>query len=442
MSTQPAHDGGHSAEPHSVSTSQAPLMLTMRQKFFLSVGVPLVLLITLELIVRLVIFISSLLEPAPLTRPADLKLEMPTWMARDENAAERTATVEADADALEWLNIFEEGPGFRVRLKPLIEASIVNTFSQIPADRARRYGIRANALGFRGPDLTTQIPPDTYRVVVIGDSSSFGWGVEQADTFWALLERDINNDLAARLSKRRIQVANFAIPGDSSEYGRLIFDALIRNYQYDLLIVGFGANDAKLATTAHAAQVARFSSHSLLHRLNYWLQKSALVRAISALVKQLAPKNPRNKNAAFSQSRKPAVPLERYLQNLSYFADQSLQNGAQAVVILNLCTPPRYSRAAQNLARERRLLYLDGQQLMLNRIEDLKSGTLYADLVAEMRQSYPHELDREPRFFVTSDSCHPNRAGHRIVADRLREIVGPLAAAPMVPTANDALAVE
>src|SRR5690349_22357890 len=46
-----------------------------------------------------------------------------------------------------------------------------------------------NALGFRGPDPATPKPHGLVRVIAVGDSVTFGFGVNDGDTFCAQAER-------------------------------------------------------------------------------------------------------------------------------------------------------------------------------------------------------------------------------------------------------------
>jgi lysophospholipase L1-like esterase len=64
--------------------------------------------------------------------------------------------------------------------------------------------IRANSLGFR----EREIPPksDKYRIVVVGDSFTWGQGIEEADRFSDLLERDLGG---------HYEVFNFGRPGNN-----------------------------------------------------------------------------------------------------------------------------------------------------------------------------------------------------------------------------------
>jgi hypothetical protein len=137
--------------------------LTIFQKFFLAVIVPSFFLLLLEVICR-IFSVPALLNPAD----SPMALEMPTWMMREASTHSKATRVKYDEKTVDWLNIFEEGPGFRVRLIPNIEKAISNTFSQIPYDREAEYLVKANSLGFRGDEVTPRRAPGT-RVLSAGE---------------------------------------------------------------------------------------------------------------------------------------------------------------------------------------------------------------------------------------------------------------------------------
>lgn len=345
-----------------------------------------------------------------------LQLEMPTWMSRDPNTVMRAAKVVGNKDSVDWLSMFEEGNGYRVRLIPNIERSITNTFSQIAWDKAHKYFVKANSLGFRGPELTKEKPKDTLRILVFGDSSSFGWGVNQHETFSALLP----TLLKERISYASVEVGNFAIPGDSSEYGRLIFEKFANQYQFDYLVLGFGANDAKKTTVPHTTQVRAFQEQGFLQSIRSIAQFSAIFRTLESLMLRIKVKNLQKDP---NQKKSSAVGRKRYLENLSAMAESAKQNGARATLILNLCTPSDYAKKARELAEQQNFLYLNGQAQLLEDLPDIIAGKIEPEIVNEMKQNYPNDLKNNSLFYITSDSCHPNKLGHAVIAKDLTEII-------------------
>ena len=53
--------------------------------------------------------------------------------------------------------------------------------------------VRTNSFGLRDPERALEKPPNTTRIMVLGDSITFGWGCPQDATFCALLEKSLND---------------------------------------------------------------------------------------------------------------------------------------------------------------------------------------------------------------------------------------------------------
>jgi lysophospholipase L1-like esterase len=95
-----------------------------------------------------------------------------------------------------------------------------------------------NAAGFRGRDYPIEKPPHARRIVGLGDSLMFGWGVEQGQDYLSLLE--------ARLGPAAWQAINTAVPGYNTAMEVETLEARAHRYQPDLVVLGFCANDASL----------------------------------------------------------------------------------------------------------------------------------------------------------------------------------------------------
>ena len=392
-------------------TPQRTQKPSVTQVFLLCVVIPAFLLATLELGARA-------LEPfwsSKSQEEANPKaLEMPTWMLREANSTTRPKVTKDD---LEWLKLFTEGDGYRVHLVPNTKAEVINTFSLIPADRERRRRIVSNSLGFRGPEIRPKKPAHTFRILIFGDSSSFGWGVNDDESWAALLQRNLQE----RYPQTTIEVANFAIPGDSSAYGRLIFDTYAPRFESDLVILGFGANDAKPVQTSHSEQVSRFKQKESLLKLTALLRASALYRGLE---QALAPRKRPDGNAQTPPVAKiPAVAPADYAENMSYMATRSRALGNQNAILLTLCTPGNYSHEAKKAARKLGVISFNGQAKLLRLIPHIKDGSVYPEYAQAMEASYPSFLRRDERFYITSDGCHPNELGHRFVADQLAALI-------------------
>lgn len=104
----------------------------------------------------------------------------------------------------------------------------------------------ANPQGFRGPEVAVPKPAGTFRVVLLGESSTHGWYVNDSQTIDAYL-RTI---LAAQRPDLRCEVVNLAYDGyDAYQMWQRMLDDGAR-FQPDVVVVNAGANDVRNAKFA------------------------------------------------------------------------------------------------------------------------------------------------------------------------------------------------
>lgn len=72
--------------------------------------------------------------------------------------------------------------------------------------------IQINRWGMRDDDYAAKPSPGTVRGILLGYSTVFGWGVEQNETFEAILEKRINDQLR-RQSAGKFELLNVSVPG-------------------------------------------------------------------------------------------------------------------------------------------------------------------------------------------------------------------------------------
>jgi len=100
---------------------------------------------------------------------------------------------------------------------------------------------RVNRQGCLGKDLEEPKGADLIRIVAIGGSVSFGFGVTRMqDSYCSLLDSLLNHSA----SPWRYEVANAGVIGYSSYMGRGFVEHHLESLQPDLLVVAFGWNDS------------------------------------------------------------------------------------------------------------------------------------------------------------------------------------------------------
>jgi len=101
----------------------------------------------------------------------------------------------------------------------------------------------ANSLGYRGPEVRLDKPASTFRIVLLGGSTTNGFGVNDEDTIDAHMRRL----LPEKFSGVCYEVVNLALGGYDSyqDYERMRVDGT--RFHPDLVILNSGINDVRNA---------------------------------------------------------------------------------------------------------------------------------------------------------------------------------------------------
>lgn len=374
---------------------------SVRTNLLLATLVPLFFLLLIE-------GASRLIESFSPEEEGSMTLDMPSWMVEAHNSQKTFSTKE-----LQWMELFQNGDGYRVHLTPNISDWIPDTFSWTKHLPGAGFEVHSNEKGFRTLPENPQSTNPTQRITLFGDSSTFGWGVDAKESYPFLLPEELRK----KNVEHGYEIANFAMPGDSSEFGRLVFDRYARSEMGDIAILSFGANDARLSSVPHRSQVARFKEQAGLQHLRTSLtEKSAFVRLIDKALAP-APKQLNNTHRTF------AVPLKRYKANMRYMVRKSFEYGAKEVVLVAVCSPGPYARALKRVAFKERAQFYNAQVNLRRLIPSLEHEKKYSSQVKEMKESYGGLLKKQPILYVTSDGCHPNKIGNRVIAKRLAKML-------------------
>lgn len=131
----------------------------------------------------------------------------------------------------------------RAELRHLIRRSenprIVYTLKPNLSAIFRGQELTTNELGFRGRSYPRAKPPGTRRIVGIGDSVMFGWGLADGEDYLSRLEAELERTAGAG----RWEVINTAVPGFNTvmEVETLRQEGLA--FHPDLVILGLVSND-------------------------------------------------------------------------------------------------------------------------------------------------------------------------------------------------------
>jgi len=300
--------------------------------------------------------------------------------------------------------------------------------NQILADpEIYRRPVRINSLGFRGPDFTPAKPARTFRIICLGDSTTFGWSVADDETYPAQLEKR----LLARYPGRNFQALNLGVTGYTSLQGRELFLSRAAGFQPDLVIFAFGSNDQLPALTSDAEQLAagawrispvqvclsRLQVFKLLRAGVVYLERR--LQGLSLDPKTFLPHLKRKVNqkefAENSAAVKrgagfiliavdfPSLPMDHVFVNLRQEAEKA-----------GVALPPEWSFWDTGEVARQTASSLDAPLL------DLRG--LFAGALQAARDSGEKLPDPDWQYLMI-DNGHPNARGHRLIAERLAGLI-------------------
>lgn len=100
--------------------------------------------------------------------------------------------------------------------------------------------LRTNSAGLKeSTDYGVAKPAGVFRIVGLGDSVMFGWGVDQGSSYLDVLE----SRFASESRARSVEVINCAVPGYNTTMEVALLEHRCLTYDPDLILVHFVGND-------------------------------------------------------------------------------------------------------------------------------------------------------------------------------------------------------
>jgi len=92
-----------------------------------------------------------------------------------------------------------------------------------------------NAYGLRGPEIEDKAP-DEFRILSLGESTTYGWKIDFRDCYSSLLETRLRE-------QRQARVINAGMPGYTTFQGRVFLEHRGMQLDPDVVVLYFGFND-------------------------------------------------------------------------------------------------------------------------------------------------------------------------------------------------------
>jgi lysophospholipase L1-like esterase len=284
---------------------------------------------------------------------------------------------------------------------------------------------RVNAAGYRGPEASLEKRPGVLRIVTLGDSSTFGFGVPYEETYSAqLVELLAERGIAA-------EVLCGGVVGYSLRQGLERYRIVFRGYKPDVVVAAFGAvNDHHEAIDKTDDRLIGEEppKESMWTEIRLQLRRHVRILHLIAMVQERSNAEIQKKRNSFFVGEREQhkrrqrmgqvdwegrrrVPLSRFPVFLDELASEVAADGAKLVLL----SMPRqvaaeesapvlleYTKLIEQFARERNLPLADGRTAVLNALKTSSASDLFVDYY------------------------HPTRAGHRILAESIVEALKPI----------------
>lgn len=377
--------------------------------------IPVIFFTLLELVIRITGIDTEIVKSKK------FRVGLPVWISNDINffAAEdiykRILNNSMPAESAEWLKYFEEAKYVLYKMKPSVSIQIVNTMNLKEIQKGITVNIKSNSEGFRTKEISPQKRKNNYRIILLGDSTTFGWGVNQDERFSFFLEKKLNT-----LQKSiQYEVINFGIPGYTSFHGKAVFDHHALKYSPDLIILTFGANDGRPIPKRVKMMLRKKPG---IEKIKYFLWNFETYKLFRKILLSLF--NPLEKMQNRKKAKEPMeafVTLKEYYQNLEYIIKKGKAKGID-FILLGICCPIDYLARMSVLGKRQGVITIDGMYKLIQAIPMVREKETFNKLIKYYQNLYGEKILKEKRIlYVTNDTCHPNVIGHQIIAEILFE---------------------
>jgi lysophospholipase L1-like esterase len=255
------------------------------------------------------------------------------------------------------------------------------------------FRVSTDPHGLRVPRHPVEKPAGAQRVMTLGCSTTFGWGVDDAESYPARLESRLKGK-----GYETWQVINGGQPGYTSFQGLWLWDGVLSRFEPDIVLIGYVVQDARKAAYSDKSQAilqgdARFMKTALLYRSKLYLGLRAGVGAVQIRAKE------RGEGDEGGVHR---VPPEDYVDNLRALVARAKAVGAEPVLFGYPLEREGYT------GDHRRILKAAADEL----------GVRHFDPQTQMEEATRHQT-----LYFETDRGHANARGNDLIARWVMEFL-------------------
>ena len=272
-----------------------------------------------------------------------------------------------------------------------------------------------NSQGLHDYEYSRRKEPGTFRIVGVGDSSLFGWGVPFEESGLKVLERRLNEKARAQ----KFEVINFAVPGYNTAMEAETFVKRCLDYAPDLVILNFNTNDYDVPNFMRRPGDLATLRKSYLFDLAY-----SVYDGVMGLERQPPAFDFNNRTTALREAehldQDPALPDEyRYMvgaKGVVRALERLTAAARERAITFVVFTVKEYPGLDPKYERDE---WRDGQRELLER-ESRRLGFHFLNTYPYYMDYLNKHPDHLPTVFaVSATDGHPNSVAHSIDAQAI-----------------------
>tara|TARA_B100000686_G_scaffold224342_1_gene231488 strand:- start:116 stop:1267 length:1152 start_codon:yes stop_codon:yes gene_type:complete len=291
-------------------------------------------------------------------------------------------------------------------LKPDLKITVSNYSSAIFLDKLPPWKIESDSKGNRISTQGSSVNSisESMTIHVLGDSSSFGWGVNFEDSYPQQLIKILKD--SPDFSKAMVK--NHSIPGFTSFQGKLLLKDKVEIEKNDIVLVSFGFNDSY---TSKSSDRLRFEVRNTIPgKIIWFLNRLLILKGLRTLILSLP-------DLRISESKFTRVSLKEYQNNLGIIFKTILKEKGKPL-FLNICNGQEYSNVAEKTAKTLKVPFLNVPKKFKQHLS--QAHNIYPEKFVAYFEVYGELMEKETHLaFLFPDFCHPNAIGHRLIAEIL-----------------------
>jgi len=323
------------------------------------------------------------------------------------------------------------------KLKPNFSERIYNFMSPLiltPAlkelgliDKAR-FHTKVGPHRYAGVKFNKKKEKGVFRLICLGDSNTFGWGVNPDESYPLMLARRISE----KLPQEKVEVINMGVPGYSSLQGKVLTEEQVSLLGADLVIVEYGFNDRWMVARSDNDQLE--GACGFMNEATYYAGKSRIITGLRYLAEKVLLKGEANKKDVGNLTPEEIKKLlaerirrvnpKEYKDNMTAICG-ALQKAGSKVVFLDFYSMGGWGDSLRAAAKECDVKVIDGEKY----INDLLDKIIKKEPACEEHTKWALSIygqracDIEPRLYLYNDNCHPNAYGYELLGDYVADEV-------------------